>query len=67
VGRPGHFGLLGMRERAEQIRAQLKIWSKPGAGTEIDVQVPALVAYRQSQNLSRRTWTRLGALLRASD
>jgi signal transduction histidine kinase len=66
-GRPGHFGLLGMRERAEQIRAQLKIWSKPGAGTEIDVQVPASVAYRQSQNLSRRTWTRLGALLRASD
>jgi signal transduction histidine kinase len=56
-----------MRERAEQIRAQLKIWSKPAAGTEIDVQVPASVAYRQSQNLSRRTWTRLGALLRASD
>jgi signal transduction histidine kinase len=28
-GRPGHFGLLGMRERAQKIRAQLKIWSKP--------------------------------------
>jgi signal transduction histidine kinase len=55
--KPGHFGLLGMRERAGKIRAQLKIWSKSGAGTEIDLQVPAEVAYRRSPTASRRTWT----------
>lgn len=35
-----HWGLLGMRERAESIRSQLKIWSKPGAGTEVEISVP---------------------------
>jgi ligand-binding sensor domain-containing protein/signal transduction histidine kinase len=48
---PGHFGLLGMRERAGKIPAQLKIWSKPGAGTEIHLQVPAEVAYRQTRSV----------------
>ena len=54
-GRPGHFGLLGMRERATKIRAQLTVWSKPAAGTEVDLRVPADVAYRRSQNTPRRT------------
>ena len=31
----GGFGLIGMKERAEQIGARLKILSEPGAGTEI--------------------------------
>ncbi|MEH2448430.1 MAG: histidine kinase [Nostoc sp.] len=37
----GHngFGLLGMGERADQIRAQLQIQSTPGQGTEITVSV----------------------------
>jgi len=56
-GRPGHFGLLGMRERAEKIRGHLDIWSKPDAGTEIDLRVPADIAYRRSQGGSRRTWS----------
>jgi len=34
-GRPGHFGLIGMRERAHKLGAQLAVWSKPGAGTEV--------------------------------
>jgi signal transduction histidine kinase len=54
-GRTGHFGLLGMRERATKIRAQLTVWSKPAAGTEIDLRVPADVAYRRWQNTPRRT------------
>jgi signal transduction histidine kinase len=44
-GRPGHFGLVGMRERANKLGANLDIWSKPGAGTEVDLRVPARVAY----------------------
>jgi signal transduction histidine kinase len=47
-GKPGHFGLLGMRERAKKLGGQLEVWSKPDAGTEIDLRVPAHVAYRRS-------------------
>jgi signal transduction histidine kinase len=35
-GRNSHWGLLGMRERAESIGAQLRVWSGPGAGTEVE-------------------------------
>jgi len=48
-GRPGHFGLLGMRERAKKLGGHLDVWSKPGAGTEIDLRVPAQVAYRRAK------------------
>ena len=37
---PGHFGLIGMRERAEQIGGKLTVTSKPGGGTEITVEAP---------------------------
>ncbi len=55
TGRPGHWGLLGMRERAKKIRASLTLWSKPGAGTEIDLRVPSPVAYR-SRSSRRFGW-----------
>jgi signal transduction histidine kinase len=45
AGRDGHWGLAGMRERAEQIGARLDIWSEVGAGTEVDLRVPGSVAY----------------------
>jgi signal transduction histidine kinase/ligand-binding sensor domain-containing protein len=48
-GRPGHFGLVGMRERARKLGAHLEVWSKPGAGTEVELRVPANVAYRPPQ------------------
>ena len=35
-----HWGLLGMRERAENIGARLTVWSRPGAGTEVEISVP---------------------------
>ena len=37
----GHFGLLGIYERAELIGAQLTIHARPGEGTRIEVEVPA--------------------------
>ena len=43
--RPGHWGLVGMRERASCIGAALESVSKPGAGTTITVDVPAKKAY----------------------
>jgi signal transduction histidine kinase len=45
-GRSGHWGMSGMRERSQKIGAQLNIWSHGGAGTEIDLSIPAKVAYR---------------------
>ena len=43
--RTGHWGLPGIRERAKRIGAQLKLWSENGAGTEVELAVPASVAY----------------------
>jgi signal transduction histidine kinase len=36
----GHFGLLGMKERAEKICGRFAIATTPGSGTTIDVSVP---------------------------
>ena len=35
-----HWGLRGMRERAQKIAARLDIWSRPGAGTEVRIVAP---------------------------
>ena len=43
--RAGHFGLTGMKERAKRLRGHLNMWSKPGAGTEVELTVPAYVAF----------------------
>ena len=43
AGRPGHYGLPGMRERARQIGCKLEIWS--GVGTEIEVSIAGSIAY----------------------
>ena len=39
-GRAGHFGLIGMQERAEQIGGTLSIQSNNGSGTEVVADVP---------------------------
>jgi signal transduction histidine kinase len=43
-GKPGHFGLKGMLERAEKIGARLAIRSRPRVGTEIELSIPKTVA-----------------------
>lgn len=40
TSRPGHFGLLGMRERAEGLGGQVAVFTQPGAGTRVVVWVP---------------------------
>ncbi len=37
---PGGFGLLGMRERAQELKSELQVRSKPDGGTEITLSVP---------------------------
>jgi signal transduction histidine kinase len=49
-GRADHWGLQGMRERAQKIGAHLDIWSRPGSGTEIELRIPAATAYRASRD-----------------
>jgi signal transduction histidine kinase len=41
----GHWGLRGIRERAERMEAQLDVWSEAGAGTEFQLTIPATMAY----------------------
>jgi signal transduction histidine kinase len=43
--RPDHWGIVGRRERARHLGARLHIWSRPGSGTEMELTVPAAVAY----------------------
>lgn len=41
-----HFGVTGMRERARRIGGKLDVWTGTGAGTEIELSIPASIAYR---------------------
>ena len=45
-GRAQHWGLIGMRERAKQLRGRLTIVSRPKMGTRVTLRVPAVSAYR---------------------
>jgi signal transduction histidine kinase len=51
-GREGHWGLRGMRERSESIRASLRLRSRINAGTEIELTVPGEIAFEGA--VSRR-------------
>ncbi len=47
-GRDGHFGLQGMRERADRIGAKLTLVSSAASGTEITVIVPGAIVFRRA-------------------
>jgi signal transduction histidine kinase len=57
-GRTGHWGLQGMRERARRIGGQVRLWSRPGAGTEVEFTIPAATAYRSGGTRSKMLWFR---------
>ena len=48
--RAGHWGLQGMRERAESFGARFNVWSESGVGTEIELVVPAPVCYGRQRH-----------------
>jgi signal transduction histidine kinase len=56
--RSGNWGLPGMYERARKIGARLEVWSRAGVGTEVELRVPATIAYSSGTNLSRWQWLR---------
>jgi ligand-binding sensor domain-containing protein/two-component sensor histidine kinase len=51
-GRPGHYGVPGMRERARRIGGKLDVWTGAAAGTEIELSIPASIAYGTSPRRS---------------
>ena len=55
-----HFGLRGMRERAKLIGGQLEMWSSVDSGTEIELTIPASIAYVKSATQSRFWFSRKG-------
>jgi signal transduction histidine kinase len=60
-GRPGHYGLVGMRERAAALGASFTVDSAPGMGTAIQLSLAAHLAYveRRGAWLTRllpRSW-----------
>jgi signal transduction histidine kinase len=58
-GREEHWGLQGMRERARRIRAQFSIRSDTGRGTEVNLRLPAEVAYQAPVQLRNGWWRAL--------
>jgi ligand-binding sensor domain-containing protein/signal transduction histidine kinase len=52
-GIEGHYGLRGMPERAAVIGGNLAVWSEVGAGTEVELRLPARTVYATS---ARRSW-----------
>jgi len=47
----GHWGMIGMRERAARMGGKLEVSSKLGAGTDLEVRIPANAAYTDSVGL----------------
>jgi ligand-binding sensor domain-containing protein/signal transduction histidine kinase len=60
TGREGHWGLPGMRERAEKIGGKLNVLSGVDAGTEMELSVPGALAFQDGS--AGRFWTWLPRL-----
>ena len=56
--RPGHFALVGLRERAERLGGELQITSRANAGTEVAFSLVAARAYPQERPVAPRGWRR---------
>lgn len=55
-GREGHWGLPGMRERSEGIGASLRLRSRVGAGTEVELTVPSAIAFENDSHTTISQW-----------
>ena len=47
----GHYGVPGMRERAALMGGTLTLWSKEGAGTAVELCIPAGTAYGKARRV----------------
>ncbi len=60
-GRAGHHGLPGLNERAKLAGGRLSVWSLLNSGTEIELTIPAAIAYTRSQPARRSMFSAKGA------
>jgi signal transduction histidine kinase/ligand-binding sensor domain-containing protein len=51
--RPGHYGVRGMRERAQLLGGKLTVWSELDTGTEVELSIPAANAYATADGRGR--------------
>ncbi len=63
-GSEGHYGLPGMRERAKIMGGKLTVWSEVDAGTEVELRLPASLAYATAR---RRSWLSQAFAAKRSD
>jgi ligand-binding sensor domain-containing protein len=56
LGRPGHYGIAGMQERAERIGGNISIRSRLDEGTEVELYVPAHLIYHNGVSGSDRSF-----------
>jgi len=52
-GRAGHHGLPGMQERAQLMGGKLAVWSELVSGTEVELTIPASLAYAKAAGARR--------------
>jgi signal transduction histidine kinase len=52
-GAAGHYGVPGMRERATLMGGTLTVWSREGAGTAVELCIPAGSVYSRAR---KRSW-----------
>ena len=57
-GREGHWGLVGIRERSKRIGADLRLRSRIGAGTEVELTVPGTIAFEKAPKGPLSRWFR---------
>lgn len=57
-GKEGHFGLVGMAERARKLRARLCVAPLAEGGTDVVLSVPGAIAYKRDE---RRPFGRFGS------
>ena len=55
-GRDGHWGLPGMRERASKIGGKMRVLSRSGGGTEVELCVPSKVAFEVPPSRHNLRW-----------
>jgi signal transduction histidine kinase/ligand-binding sensor domain-containing protein len=60
LGREGHWGLSGMKERSERIGGELRVLSRAVAGTEVELSIPGRIAFKYPS--SDRPWRWLSRL-----
>jgi signal transduction histidine kinase len=63
-GKPGRFGLTGMKERATRIGGKLRVFSRPDSGTEVELIVPGRIIFREASALQRSFSAKLREVLR---